>query len=285
MYLFQTNLLNLLPFLTRLHENLRRVNNRVNKYLRDPNEKQIHDIRTAIRRLEAAFSTLPKNYRKTTPLSEYVLTCKNLFKVNSEIRDMDIISQKLQKYPVNDHRDRIIQILKETRVTKLEHAKEIALSLKNTDISKILDKIDVTEKNLQKRYNKILSRLISRLESNFPIVITDSSSIEELHDLRKFCKELRYMLELLPDDNKSAVGQMRKTLQKIQDILGAIHDYDFTIQYLKSVENLSKEIHEIIDTETDERRIKYEEFLKFCKRRLHISPDSFLIKIRRLGAT
>jgi len=271
--------------LTRLHENLRRVNNRVNKYLRDPNEKQIHDIRTAIRRLEAAFSTLPKNYRKTTPLSEYVLTCKNLFKVNSEIRDMDIISQKLQKYPVNDHRDRIIQILKETRATKLEHAKEIALSLKNTDISKILDKIDVTEKNLQKRYNKILSRLISRLESNFPIVITDSSSIEELHDLRKFCKELRYMLELLPDDNKSAVGQMRKTLQKIQDILGAIHDYDFTIQYLKSVENLSKEIQEIIDTETDERRIKYEEFLKFCKRRLHISPDSFLIKIRRLGAT
>ena len=258
-------MLNLLPFLTRLHENLRRVNNRVNKYLRDPNEKQIHDIRTAIRQLEAAFSTLPKNCRKTTPLSEYVLMCKNLFKVNSEIRDMDIISQKLQKYPVNDHRDRIIQILKETRATKLEHAKEIALSLKNTDISKILDKIDVTEKNLQKRYNKILSRLISRLESNFPIVITDPSSIEELHDLRKFCKKLRYMLELLPEDNKSAMGQMRKTLQKIQDILGAIHDYDFTIQYLKSVENLSKEIQEIIDTEMDERRIKYEEFLKFCK--------------------
>ncbi len=107
--------------------------------------------------------------------------------------------------------------------------------------------------------------MISRLESNFPIVITDPSSIEELHDLRKFCKKLRYMLELLPEDNKSAMGQMRKTLQKIQDILGAIHDYDFTIQYLKSVENLSKEIQEIIDTEMDERRIKYEEFLKFCK--------------------
>jgi len=116
-------------------------------------------------------------------------------------------------------------------------------------------------------------------------VITDSSSIEELHDLRKFCKKLRYMLELLPEDNKSAMGQMRKTLQKIQDILGAIHDYDFTIQYLKSVENLSKEIQEIIDTEMDERRIKYEEFLKFCKRRLHISPESFLIKIRRLRVT
>lgn len=276
-------MLNLLPFLTRLNENLQRVNKRIIKYLKDPNEKQIHDIRTAIRRLEAAFLTLPKNYRNATPLFAYIKTCKELFKVNSEIRDIDIISEKLQKYPVNDHRDRIIQITKETRATRLEHAKELALTLKNTDISKILDKVDVTEKALQKRYNKILSRFITEMESNFPIVITNFLSIKELHDLRKSCKKLRYMLELLPNDNKSTVGQVRKTLQKIQDILGVIHDCDFTIQFLKSVENLSKEVQEIIDTETEERRIKYEEFLKYCKRRLHISPDSFLIKIKRLN--
>jgi CHAD domain-containing protein len=170
-------LLNLLPFLTRLNENLQRVNKRIIKYLKDPNEKQIHDIRTSIRRLEAAFSTLPKNYRNATPLFAYVQTCKELFKVNSEIRDIDIISEKLQKYPVNDHRDRVIQIIKETRATRLEQAKELALTLKNTDISKILDKVDVTEKALQKRYNKILSRLVTRMESNFPIVITNFSSI------------------------------------------------------------------------------------------------------------
>jgi CHAD domain-containing protein len=272
-------LLNLLPFLTKLSENLQRVNNRVIKYLKDPNAKQIHDVRTAIRRLDATFLTLPKKYRNGSSLSEYVLKCKELFKVNSEIRDFDIIYEKLQKYPSNAQRDSVIEVLKATRGSSLEHAKTLARSVKSTDISKIIDRIGVTEKELQKRYNKILSRLISKIESTFPDVLTNPLAIEELHDLRIACKKLRYMLELLPDENKSAM-QIRKTLQRLQDILGAIHDYDFTTGYLKSLGQSSKEIQEIINIENEERRLKFEEFLKYCKRRLDISPDSFLIRIR-----
>jgi CHAD domain-containing protein len=274
--------LNLLSYLTKLHENIQRVNRRITKYVKDPNEKQIHDLRTSIRRLDAAFSTLPKKYRNaTSPLSQYVLTCKKLFKVNSEIRDLDIIQGKLQSHSPQDDQKEIIEQLRATRQARLEHAKEIALSLKNTDITKLLDKINVTERDLQKRYNKILSRLISKIEATFPVVITNSSKIEELHGLRKDCKKLRYMLELLPNDNKIAL-QMEKTLQRIQDILGSIHDNDFTISYLESLGQSSKEVQEIKSTESEERRLKYEEFLKFCKRRLRIAPDSFLIRIRTL---
>ena len=272
-------MLNLLPFLTKLSENLQRVNKRVIKYLKDPNAKQIHDVRTAIRRLDATFLTLPKKYRNGSSLSEYVLKCKELFKVNSEIRDFDIIYEKLQKYPSNAQRDSVIEVLKATRDSSLEHAKTLARSIKSTDISKIIDRIGVTEKELQKRYNKILTRLISKIESTFPDVLTNPLGIEELHDLRIACKKLRYMLELLPDENKSAM-QIRKTLQRLQDILGAIHDYDFTTGYLKSLGQSSKEIQEIINIENEERRLKFEEFLKYCKRRLDISPDSFLIRIR-----
>ena len=114
-------MLNLLPFLTKVSENLRRVHNRVNKYLKDPNAKQIHDVRTAIRRLDATFLILPKNYRKGSPLSDYVLKCKEFFKVNSEIRDYDIIYEKLQKYPSNPQRDSVIEKLKATREASLEH--------------------------------------------------------------------------------------------------------------------------------------------------------------------
>ena len=272
-------MLNLLPFLTKLNENLQRVNKRVIKYLKDPNAKQIHDVRTAIRRLDATFLTIPKKYRNGTSLSEYVLECKELFKVNSEIRDFDIIYEKLQKYPSNAQRDSVIEVLKTTRDSSLEHAKTLARSIKSTDISKIIDKMGVTEKELQKRYNKILTRLISKIESTFPDVLTNPLAIEELHDLRITCKKLRYMLELLPDENKSAM-QFRKTLQRLQDILGAIHDYDFTTGYLKSLGQSSKEIQEIINIENEERKLKFEEFLKYCNRRLDISPDSFLIRIR-----
>jgi CHAD domain-containing protein len=271
--------LDILPFLTKLHENLQSVNSRIKKYLKDPKAKNIHDIRTSIRRLNAAYSTLPKKYRTGSSMSAYILSCKELFKINSEIRDLDIIYEKLQKYPPNDNRNKIIDALKGTRVTKLEYAKNTALVLNNTDVSKLLDEIKVTQKELEKRYNKIVANLISKIETNFPIVITDSTKIEELHDLRKACKKLRYMLELLPIENKKAL-EMRKTLQKIQDSLGMIHDYDFTINHLELNEQPSNEVREIVNNERQERKLNYERFLGFCTRRLRMSPDSFLIRIR-----
>ena len=277
-------MLDILPFLTKLHESLQRVNNRIKKYLKDPKAKNIHDLRTSIRRLDAAYSTLPKKYRTGSSMSTYILSCKELFKINSEIRDLDIIYEKLQKYPPNDSRNKIIDSLKETRVTKLEYAKNIALALNNTDASKLLDEIKVTQKELEKRYHKIVANLISKIETNFPIVITDSTKIEELHDLRKACKKLRYMLELLPIENKKA-SEMRKTLQKIQDSLGMIHDYDFTINHLELTEQPSDGVRDIVNNEMQERKLSYERFLRFCTRRLHMSPHSFLIRIRSFKST
>ena len=274
-------MLYLLPFLTSLSENLQRVNNRVSKYLKTPNAKQIHDIRTSIRRLDATYLILPKKNRTGSSISEYVLKCKEFFKVNGEIRDLDIIHEKLQKYPSNAQRNGVIEALKASRVATLERTKTIARSLKSTDTTSIIDKIGVTEKELQKRYNKMISRLISRIESTFPAVLTNQAKLEELHDLRISCKKLRYLLELLPED-KNNVLKTRKTLQKLQDILGTLHDYDFTIEYLSSLGQSSTEIQEIITIEKEERNAKYHEFLRFCKRRLDISQDSFLIILKSL---
>jgi CHAD domain-containing protein len=274
-------MLYLLPFLTSLSENLQRVNNRVSKYLKTPNAKQIHDVRTSIRRLDATYLILPKKNRTGSSISEYVLKCKEFFKVNSEIRDLDIIHEKLHKYPSNAQRNGVIEALKASRVATLERAKTIARSLKSTDTTSIIDKIGVTEKELQKRYNKMISRLIFRIESTFPAVLTNQAKLEELHDLRISCKKLRYLLELLPED-KNNVLKTRKTLQKLQDILGTLHDYDFTIEYLSSLGQSSTEIQEIITIEKEERNAKYHEFLRFCKRRLDLSQDSFLIILKSL---
>ena len=272
-------MLNLLPFLTKLSENLQSVHNRINKYLKKPNAKQIHDIRTSIRRLDATFSTLPKRYRNGSSLSKYVLQCKELFKINSEIRDFDIIIEKLQKYPSSGQKDNIIEDLKKTKLARLQRAKTIAVPLKSIDTGTILDELGVTEKELQKRFIKIVSRLISTIDSIFPVVLSNPQALEELHDLRIACKKLRYMLELLPNNNKLA-AQTRESLKKIQDSLGSIHDSDFTIGYLKSLSQSSKEIQVIIDKENEYRRLQSERFLNYSKRRLGISPDSFLFKLR-----
>lgn len=277
----------LLVFLIKLHENLRRFDNKTNSYIKNSNEKNIHDVRTSIRRFNAAFLVLPKRYRKGCLLSDYNQLANKFFRVNSELRDMDIIQEKLNAYPQTDQRNIVIDLLKKNRQSNLEGAKSIALSLKNMNSNKILDKMDITEKELQKRYNKLLFELISKIETNFLIVITNTLKIKELHELRKDCKKLKYILELLIKDNNNknniAMGLI-KTLQNIQDILGSIRDYDITIDYLKKLEP-SKEIQEIVNNEIEQRRLKYEEFLRFCKRRLHISRDSFFARIKSLPSS
>ena len=274
----------LLAFLIKLHENLRRFDNKTNSYIKNSNEKNIHDVRTSIRRFNAAFLILPKRYRKGCLLSDYNQLANKFFRVNSELRDMDIIQEKLNAYPQTDQRNIVIDLLKKNRQSNLEGAKSIALSLQNMHSNKILDKMDITEKELQKRYNKLLFELISKIETNFLIVITNTLKIKELHELRKDCKKLKYILELLVKDNNNknniATGLI-KTLQNIQDILGSIRDYDITIDYLKKLDP-SKEIQEIVNNEIEQRRLKYEEFLRFCKRRLHISRDSFFARIKSL---
>ena len=274
----------LLAFLIKLHENLRKFDSKTNSYIKNSNEKNIHDVRTSIRRFNAAFLILPKRYRKGCLLSDYNQLANKFFRVNSEIRDMDIIQEKLNGYPQTDQRNIVIDVLKKNRQSNLEGAKSIALALKNMNSNKILDKMDITEKELHKRYNKLFVELVSKIESNFLIVITNTLKIEELHELRKDCKKLKYILELLIKDNNNknniAMGLI-KTLQNIQDILGSIRDYDITIDYLKKLEP-SKEIQEIVNNEIEQRRLKYEEFLRFCKRRLHISRDSFFARIKSL---
>ena len=183
------------------------------------------------------------------------------------------------KYPSCGQRGNVIEDLKKTKLARLDRANTIAVPLISIDTGTILDELGVTEKELQKRFIKIVSRLISTIDSIFPVVLSNPQALEELHDLRIACKKLRYMLELLPNNNKLAV-QTRESLKKIQDSLGSIHDSDFTIGYLKSLPQSSKEIQEIIDKENEYRRLQSERFLNYSKRRLGISPDSFLFKLR-----
>lgn len=257
-------MLTLLSFLIKLHENLRRFDSKTNSYIKNSNEKNIHDVRTSIRRFNAAFLILPKRYRKGCLLSDYNQLANKFFKVNSEIRDMDIIHEKLNGYPQTDQINIVIDLLKKNRQSNLEGAKTIALSLKNMNSNKILDKMDITEKEVQKRYNKLLFRLISKIETNFLIVITNSLKIKELHELRKDCKKLRYLLELISDQDKD-IEKTVKQLDDIQDILGEIHDCDATIMFLQQQKKQSPIVKNFINNESTVRNNKYDQFVNQYK--------------------
>ena len=115
-------------FLSRLEANVQRVDKRLNDYLKDPNENNIHDIRTAIRRLDASFGSLPKKERNKNNIHDYINTAKRLFKINNQIRDYDIINTKLEKYSSDTAYIQLTESLKRRRKTKLANAIKIATS-------------------------------------------------------------------------------------------------------------------------------------------------------------
>ena len=91
--------------------------------------------------------------------------------------------------------------------------------------------------------------------------MTDADKVAELHEMRKDCKKLRYLLELVSHDSSSdnILSKMEGELQNIQDLLGVIHDCDATVAYLNRQKHQKR--NEIIENIIEERNKRYENFL------------------------
>ncbi|MDE1769788.1 MAG: CHAD domain-containing protein [Thaumarchaeota archaeon] len=229
-------------------------------YIKNPNDENIHDIRVVVRRLETAFQTLPKSERKSKKIKNYIKQAKMLFKLNAKIRDIDIICAKMEsKYQEKTHE--MITSLKKLRIENLQNANELALKILHLSIPKI--SADIGRSKLNKRYLKVLDRIELDIQKNTIIALGDERRVEELHMLRKDFKKLRYSLELI--SNKEKISQVLKNLKDIQDMLGDIHDSDIIIEYLNT-EHGSK-YSDIKESEILERRKKYNAFVTAFKKR------------------
>jgi CHAD domain-containing protein len=245
--------------------NISRVSNKLDDYLTRQDEKNIHDIRTSIRRLNACYMTLPKKLRKRKQMKKFVNKSKELFKINSQVRDFDIITELIGKINANHGNKNGADVnFENRRARKLENAKAIAIELRKLPLTKVKKK-SVSTAKLTKRFNIQISKYGNRIQLNLPLVTTDANKVAELHELRKDCKKLRYLLELVSHDNSSdnIISKMEEELQKVQDLLGAIHDCDATAAYLKRRKLQNK--NEIIEAILQERKKRYENFLAHFK--------------------
>ena len=235
----------------------RALTRRVKAYLRDPNAENVHRLRTSTRRLQAAFALLPKASRKQTKAQRAMARIKKLMKVNASVRDQDIILSKLSMYKQSPTYERLIDDLRKSRKSHLEQAKELALSVQKNPGPRVKPK-DLSEPILQKRYSKVVRKLSSKITSELPLVREDLSKVEELHVVRRDCKQLRYVLEM---SEFSRPPKPLVALRTWQDLLGAIRDHDVMIAYLSGLKR-SPEIQSALNTETGSRNNSYRKFVE-----------------------
>ena len=270
------------------NQNIKRVYTKLDKYLENPTEDNIHHMRTSLRRLQATYQSSPKQIRKKKKIKEFASVGKRLFRINSNIRDIDIIIEKLAKegkmpeQQLEYYENPLVQ----DREKQLEEARTIALDLREIVVPSLYDK-NKTDKNFEgnsiKRLAKISRKLKNRIETRIPIVIGDDSKITELHELRKDSKKLRYLIELVinkeendtskrntNDDTNVLIDnnnhKILEHLEKIQGMLGDIHDYDIALDYLRQHQASNNPL--ITSTITNimkVRKVKFNDFVNYGK--------------------
>ena len=282
----------------RINKDFSRINILLNRYLKNPDEKNIHDIRKSIRRGESAYVTLPKKYRKTKN-RDYIDQSKRFFKINSQIRDYDIYLQKIENYRKinkittvtsavtssnkntnNNINNDIISTIQNYRQSNLKDATIAAEKLKTLQYPQIKKHNKKVQKKIDSRFRKITKRFSKKIQENLPLVIDDETKVEELHTLRKDCKRLRYTLELKykkkdknPDDDPHTKSIMK--LEDLQDSLGEIHDCDAILSFFEKLKNYP-EIKPLMNEESEVRKDLYRNFVD--KYRNSIQQDRIFIR-------
>jgi CHAD domain-containing protein len=255
-------------FVSSSQRNIMRMSNRLDGYLTSPDVKRIHDLRTAIRRLDVCFDTLPRIIREKRRIKKYLNISKQVFRINSQIRDIDVITDLIKKNNVVHRNNKNLgdpSKFENRRLSKLKKAKIVAKGLRKLPIPKI-DIYKISSSKLTKRYNKLLHKFSKRIQLNLPLVLIEANNVSKLHEMRKDCKKLRYLLELLPHDNLSGtiLFKLEEELQKMQDLLGSIHDCDAAVAFLKQQTKFQRR-HDIIESIIQERKKRYHDFLVHCK--------------------
>jgi CHAD domain-containing protein len=218
----------------RFRQNVRRVGRRLDAYLADQStENSIHDVRTSIRRLDVSFSLLPKKLRKRK--NRQIKKYRKFFKANSNARDLDIIRGKIAALAEGaPGAEKLLGQLQKKRKAELGRAGKLGRALKKMQPVQLDSSIPAGK--LESRIDGAAGKLGVKINEAFPVVLSDSSKVEELHRLRKDCKKLRYILEMVPPAGRKKYERavsLALALEELQDLLGAIRDSDITIEYLQ----------------------------------------------------
>jgi len=215
----------------------------------------LHDFRVAVRRTRAGLSQI-KNTLPANVVANYAEFFAWLGQITSSTRDLDVYLLSYQHYkatlPLSLRAD--IEPLYEFLKLKQVHAqKELCEKLKSPKYNKQLVAWEqylnesVPKKGKAGHANQNIKELAdSRIWKVYQRVlkeggaITEKSPAEALHDLRKTCKKLRYLMEffqsLYPQEEiKSSI----KALKGFQTVLGDFQDYE--IQEL-SIKHFSEEM-------------------------------------------
>lgn len=179
-------------------------------------EEDIHEKRILLRKI-LTIITLYKN--------EETKVIKKAFSKMGKLRDIQVEILSLEKLKNQYNIEEYLQYL------KVSEEKLKAKKTKKLKLPKLKNK--GKKINLDKKIKKQGKKLIKK-------------EFKDLHELRKFFKSFRYMVELKHSINPLNEKQI-ETLKKYQDILGEIQDYEVLIRGIKEFYHKKNSVNEFLE--------------------------------------
>jgi len=209
----------------------------------------LHDFRVAVRRTRAGLSQI-KGILPADISAYYVDFFSWLGQITGPTRDLDVYLLNFEHYknslpasiredikPLHDFLCAKQQKARKELAKKLQSPKYLSTLaeweryLKEPSYSKPLEQnARLTIKELaDRRIWKVFARVVEEGDA-----ITDVSPSEALHDLRKTCKKLRYLMEFFQSlYAEQQIKGLIKSLKGLQEVLGDFQDYAVQEQSLK----------------------------------------------------
>ncbi|MFC4004757.1 CHAD domain-containing protein [Prauserella oleivorans] len=222
----------------------------VDGVLADVDTEFLHELRVAVRRtrtlLKLAGDLLP------SPLAgRYAPGFKWLGDVTTPTRDLDVYLLELDELAaslVAAEPEHLHPFAEHLHAEREKARRALARSLKSQRFTRLLDgwragltsliEQDRSEPDELPTVEALVARRLTRTAAKVTrkaAAITPESPAEAVHDLRKRCKELRYLLEFAkPLCAEAEHAAVLKKLKKLQDILGDFQDGEVQSQALRA---------------------------------------------------
>ena len=194
---------------------------------KEPDEKNVHDLRVSARRLRAILELIGE-IKNVENIKKINRKTKKVLKTFSGLRDIQV-----QQLFLRDVLSQFPNVKNLVQRLEIKEKEEIEQSIKN------LEKLDKRKlqkdlKGLNKKVDTFIKRknvqgaLETLLEKDFNRVIKSKRALdleheETFHRLRIDCKKLRYRMEII-EPLLVENSEITKPLKNIQDKLGEIQD-------------------------------------------------------------
>lgn len=215
----------------------------------DLDSEFLHDFRVAGRRSRSAIGQI-RHIMPAKTLDRLKRDFAWLNQVTGPGRDMDVYLLNYQKYQcclpdemqadlaplqvfLRDHKNaeykKLVRFLRSARYRNFKNFLRKYLEAPVVEHTTLAHAKQPIQEASSHRIWKIYHRVIKLGNA-----ITNSSPNTELHELRKTCKKLRYLLEFCQSIYpKKEMNHLIKSLKQLQDILGEFQDYSIQIDSLQ----------------------------------------------------